>query len=380
VDDTQPLRDRLAALLEGKGAIRSEEWRAAFEKVPRHVFVPRVSRRVDYWGREGEELDSSRPDQRERWLRVVYSDESLAIPSEDGGRSSSSMPSIMAFMLEALKLEAGHRVLEIGTGSGYNAALLCERAGSENVTTIDIDRVVLAGAEDRLHRLGYHPHVVRADARRGYVDDGPYDRVIATCYAWPLPREWIQQTRPGGRVIVVAPTSLAQLTVGHDGSASGPLHWWNFGFMPMRGYGPPPVEEEEFDEIINGEGTTRPGRFPLQLIEAGGEQRSFAVMVGMLVVPHEHRRPARRGVLGLIDEDDRSWLRLDFAREQVTQGGPRRLWDEIEALYEGWCRLGAPNRERFGLTIDPDGRSRLWLDSADSAQVWEVPMTSSSMR
>ncbi|MDB5067162.1 MAG: protein-L-isoaspartate(D-aspartate) O-methyltransferase [Chloroflexi bacterium] len=132
---------------------------------------------------------------------------------------------------------------------------LAERVGSENVITIDIDRVVLAGTRDRLHRLGYTPHVVVGDARTGYAAEAPYDRVIGTCYAWPLPHEWIEQTRPGGRVIAVAPTSLAQLTVAHDGSASGPLHRWSFGFMPMRGYGPRPIPE---DELTSSAGWERP--------------------------------------------------------------------------------------------------------------------------
>ena len=69
-----------------------------------------------------------------------------------------------------------------------------------------------------------------------------------------------------------------------------------------------------------------------------------------------------RGVLILIDEVDRSWLRLDRSRNEVTQGGPRRMWDEIEDLFETWCRLGAPNREHFGLTVTVDGRHTLWLD------------------
>jgi hypothetical protein len=69
---------------------------------------------------------------------------------------------------------------------------------------------------------------------------------------------------------------------------------------------------------------------------------------------------------------DRSWLRLDRSRNEVTQGGPRLMWDEIEDLFETWCRLGAPNREHFGLTVTMDGRHTLWLDSPDSGQTWDV--------
>lgn len=56
----------------------------------------------------------------------------------------------------------------------------------------------------------------------------------------------------------------------------------------------------------------------------------------------------------------------------MTQGGPRLMWDEIEDLFETWCRLGAPNREHLGLTVTADGRHTLWLDSPDSGQTWEL--------
>ena len=75
---------------------------------------------------------------------------------------------------------------------------------------------------------------------------------------------------------------------------------------------------------------------------------------------------------GVIDQGDGSWLVFDRQRGAVTQGGPRRLWDEVERLFDAWCALGAPNRDRFGLTVHPDGRHVLWLDDPDGEHHWEV--------
>ncbi|MGH2770675.1 MAG: 3-oxoacyl-[acyl-carrier-protein] synthase III C-terminal domain-containing protein, partial [Actinomycetota bacterium] len=138
---SRELQRKLAEELVAKGAIRSPEWRAIFERTPRHPFIPRFYRRVENDHRTPYLfLDGARPDLRDGWLGAVYADETL-VTQLDGyiATSSSTIPSTMARMLETLDLKDGQRVLEIGTGTGYNAALLCERLGSERVTTIDID-------------------------------------------------------------------------------------------------------------------------------------------------------------------------------------------------------------------------------------------------
>lgn len=365
------LRHRLVLWLQGAGAIRSEEWRRAFEAVPRHRFLPRVTRTLDYWGKETVVLDDSNPEQRDAWLDAVYRDLALTIPCQEGGRSSSSQPRIMAYMLEALRLEDGDRVLEIGTGSGYQAALLCERLGSENVTSVDIDPVVMAAATEHLTGMEYRPHLALADGARGYAERAPYDRVIGTAYAWPIPQPWVEQTRPGGVVVVIAPSSMVALTVAEDGSANGPLHHQNFGFMPLRGHTPWPSDAEAA-RALDGDGETRPCSRPARIVEAGGDQRSFWVMLGMLAFPYDAVSRAGPGVMAWYDVRDGSWLRLDYNRQEVTQGGPRRLWDEVEDLYDLWCRLGAPNRERFGLTVTHEGRHVLWLDHPEAEESWEL--------
>src|SRR5205807_4637125 len=107
--------------------------------------------------------------------------------------SSSSAPSLMASMLDALAVAEGHRVLEIGTGTGYNAALLCHRLGADNVTSVDVDAGLVDRAGQRLAALGYRPNVVAADGGAGCPEDAPFDRIIATVALPRVPAAWIEQ-------------------------------------------------------------------------------------------------------------------------------------------------------------------------------------------
>jgi hypothetical protein len=79
----------------------------------------------------------------------------------------------------------------------------------------------------------------------------------------------------------------------------------------------------------------------------------------------------------MVDQRDLSWFRLDLTAMQVTQGGPRSLWNAAEALYQDWCCLDRPDRDRFGLTVSHDGRHEVWLDDATAGQRWELPTTRS---
>src|SRR2546429_422149 len=134
----ETLQAQLQQQLEESGELTAPAWREAFRRVPRHPFVPRI---IGCWppmdGETEVEVDSQ--SDPERWLTLVYSDR-LLLTLRDGQRqSSSSRPSVMARFSEMLDVRDTDRVLEIGTGSGYNAAILSERLGSERVTSIDIE-------------------------------------------------------------------------------------------------------------------------------------------------------------------------------------------------------------------------------------------------
>lgn len=149
--------------------------------------MPRFYRRVegpDYGSDAYEPVDGASTEQHDAWLAHLYGDHALvtrygADPPHQPA-SSSSQPTIMARMLEALEVAPGDRVLEIatGTGTGYNAALLCERLGSEQVTTVDIDASLVEAASERLRLAGYIPTVAVTDGADGYPAGAPHDRRI----------------------------------------------------------------------------------------------------------------------------------------------------------------------------------------------------------
>ena len=170
------LHDRFVEDLKIKGHIETPEVEAAFRAVPRHLFLPDVP------------------------LERVYSDEAILTKLQNGQLvSSSSQPAMMAIMLEQLDLQPGHRVLEVGAGSGYNAGLMAHIVGdSGQVTTIDIDEDLVEGARNGLREAGRDAvTVVCQDGGFGHPDHAPYDRIILTVAAWDIVPAWREQLKPG---------------------------------------------------------------------------------------------------------------------------------------------------------------------------------------
>ena len=179
------LNRALVGKLEEQGGIHTQLVEEAFRTVLRHTFLP------------GEPLTE------------VYDNRSIAIKVKDGETlSSSSQPGIMATMLEQLALEPGQKVLEIGTGSGYNAALIAHIVGERGqVITVDIDQDLVDAAREHLAAAGAHRvQIVCADGGYGYARAAPYDRIILTVGAWDIAPAWWEQLKPGGRLVM--PLSL----------------------------------------------------------------------------------------------------------------------------------------------------------------------------
>jgi protein-L-isoaspartate(D-aspartate) O-methyltransferase len=366
----------MVAHLKDAGALWSEEWVRAFLTVPRHELIPNFLAILP--GPEDNLiLDEAKPDQKDLWLETAYRNVPAVTRTDGGGgyRSSSSAPATMAKMLEWLRIGDQDSVLEIGTGSGYNAALLSERLGAERVTSIDLQPDLIKEARDRLASIGYTPHLAVADGAGGYPDRAPYDRLICTCAVWPIPVAWRHQVRPGGRIVTVIPDGCMGLDVEPD-RIVGNIHRDCFDFMRMQNYMlEAPADQELLARSNNEASTSRTLRYPFSILNAGGTlQHSFQALVSLIVTPacagavNEQQEPI------LFDLWSGSWARVSWRTGQVDQSGGRRLWDEIEDLFEQWCGLGAPNRERFGLTISADDRHTLWLDSQDSPHRWDLPV------
>lgn len=212
-DQAAAMRAELVGRLVDEGLLTDEAWRAAFEEVPAHAFVPAF---YDYSGHRIAEDD---PATRGQWLSEVYSDRPLVTHRTDGAATSSrSEPSLMAGMLDALQVEPGMKILEIGTGTGYNAALMSHRLGSDNVTTIDVVAELTEAARERLADVGYQPVVDTGNGALGCPLYAPYHRIIATCRVDTIPVPWVRQLTDDG--FILAPISGALARVRRTGRES----------------------------------------------------------------------------------------------------------------------------------------------------------------
>jgi protein-L-isoaspartate(D-aspartate) O-methyltransferase len=214
--------------LEKKGAIKSEAVRRAFEKVPRHKFLR------EFWIHVDDAFQKHDAGEE----KVVYSDQAL-ITKLDGKTpsSSTSQPALVAQMLELLELKPGMKVLEIGTGTGYNAALMAEIVGSKGkVVSIDIQPDVAAQAKNPLSE--YSVKVICADGADGSAKDGPFDRIVATIGCPDISWHWLEQLSAKGVILV----PLQHALMGHplvrlEGNgevAQGGYVGWS-GFMSIQG-------------------------------------------------------------------------------------------------------------------------------------------------
>lgn len=154
----------------------------AMAEVPRHLFVPEVD---DH---------------------VAYVDRAIFVKHDRNGSpiSSASQPRIVATMLEQLQVASGHHVLEIGTGTGYNAALLGVLSRSNgHVVSVELEPDLATRAAQVLGHLGYrNVEVIVGNGREGYPQGAPYDRVIVTAGASEVAIPWSSQLLDGGRMVL----------------------------------------------------------------------------------------------------------------------------------------------------------------------------------
>jgi protein-L-isoaspartate(D-aspartate) O-methyltransferase len=221
-DELARMRERLATRVLAAHRIGSERVAAALRAVPRHLFLP------------------------DQQPEAAYRDDAIVTKRDEAGKpiSSSSQPAIMAIMLDQLDLAPGLRVLEIGAGTGYNAALINRIVGpAGQVTSIDIDPDLVATAREHLARAGFGEVMVAcADGAWGYPERAPYDRIIATVGVSDLAPAWLEQADPQARIVVPLDVRGTQLSVAFErADPETPGGPWTSrslapcGFMRMRG-------------------------------------------------------------------------------------------------------------------------------------------------
>ncbi len=183
----------------------------AMLKVPRHLFVP------------------------EKYKIEAYVDTPLPI----GFGQTISAPHMVAIMCELLDLKEGDKVLEVGTGCGYHAAVVAELVGKKGkVITIEVIPELAEMARANLKALGYdNVKVIVGDGSKGYEPEAPYDKIYVTAAAPEIPEPLIKQLKPGGRMVIPVGDTVQWLYV-VEKDKDGNVKKWNWGsvrFVPLKG-------------------------------------------------------------------------------------------------------------------------------------------------
>ncbi|AJE84657.1 putative methyltransferase [Streptomyces albus] len=374
------LRAALADRLAEDGALADDEWSSAARAVPRELFTPAY-----FTAGAGSVPTRYRPvrEGEPGWLEGIYSDTTLITQLDGRTRpddvtegtvpgspsSSSTLPSLVLRMWHQLGAEAGHRVLEIGTGTGYSTALGAHRFGDADLTSIEYDPVLGGAAAAALKAAGFAPRLIIGDGLRGDPDGGPYDRLIATCAVRYLPLPWLHQVRPGGRILVTLSgwsyaNALALLDVTGPGQATGRFLPGCTSFMIARPHDRPPRPTLA---LLPGE--ERPSQIdPAKLGDWTGG------WVAQLAAPSAERTGAgAEQVLWDVSTGSQArTVRDTKGGWSVTQRGPVCLWDRVERAVRLWQEAGEPHQEAFGITVSA-ARQRVWLGTEDGPG-WDLPI------
>lgn len=373
--------------LERLGAVRSPAVRKAFLAVPREAFVPEVA------ARDG--------------LARVYANEVHVTKRDAQGTpiSSSSQPTIMAEMLERLDVRAGHRVLEIGAGTGYNAALLASLVGPHGaVTSIELEPDLAAQAAAALRQVGYAVQVVVGDGARGVAEAAPFDRIMLTASADRVAPAWIDQLAPDGlielplRSLGGQPWDMAVVTFRRETDHLRSVSVVLGGFMPLRHVadpaapGPGPSANVTVVDVIDGTRhlhadfvgpglatmTVAARRRLAALALSTPRVRTFRLdgAANATVLPFIALTPPPRGVIpvrhwrqefqgrywwgfGVVARDGRSLALATGGRERVCRVedyGDGPAVEALASLLDAWRRAGRPGADRVVIRLWGDGR------------------------
>ncbi len=208
-DDVTAARERMVERLQRSGYVSRASTLEALRTVPREQFIPEHNRENAY---------------RDR-------------PQPIGDGQTISAPHMVGKMVDLLELETGDRVLEIGTGCGYHAAVVAEVVGAENVYSVEVSPHLAEETRERLDDLGYGDISIRVgDGREGWAAHSPFDASYLTCAVPEIPTPILEQVRHDGYVVAPIGTSvqkLVRVTV-RNGSIAAREHHGGVRFVTMR--------------------------------------------------------------------------------------------------------------------------------------------------
>ncbi|MFI7644224.1 rRNA adenine N-6-methyltransferase family protein [Nonomuraea sp. NPDC049400] len=390
---------RLPALLEGlvntlvqERVLRPDRpqgdwWMQGIRAVPRHAFLPARAWVPPHDGQGGHDID--RNQNPHDWWNAAYRD-SLVVTRREGDDVADvsspptcvlSRPSTVFRLLRLLDPMPHDRVMEMGTGTGYTAALLAWLIGGDQVTTIEIDPGLAAVARQNLQRTGFNPITLVRDGSLGSGVRERFSRVHITCGVPSVPRRLLEQTNPGG--VIVLPWmpphgqrgEMLRLTVTQDQHAIGHFHGATT-FIPMRTQIQANRPASPAGSLEEGEGDVSYPRLPPSTVHEaiphgfGIWLTAQAPHVAITSTGWEDRDGSRRWVMRLRSTRDDSGAvvvadplgTLDEGKREVrvTQSG-ERLWDDLEAAYMSWQEAQRPGRDRLGLSITSTHET-IWLD------------------
>ncbi len=345
----------------GEGALWTPALIAAFRATPRHCFLDRVfqfQRKAKRW----REVNTRAPGPRE--LELVYSDRALIthLSKPAPGKppiplSSSSQPSLMAQMIEDLRLAPGMRVLEIGAGTGYNAALLAHLVGAGKVFSVDVDQNVLSEAWDHLRAFpDRQVELCHGDGRQGWAGGAPFDRIMVTAAALDLEPAWLEQLAPAG--LLLTPWNLAP---GLSYLIRGSVHAGVFhGRLTRPAYFLPLRAEEEIDNPDLGTSSSlsettiqRPAPWAAWFSRKTHRLRWFNLLQALVFWSYLHCLTIHhfdmgQPIYGISDRDSICWF-----SEQQWHGSSHSGLELGWKMWQSFLQAGGPWPSEFRLQASP---------------------------
>lgn len=379
---TLPYRQRLVEEIARQETRLSPALREAFLAIPRHAFLDHYYQQGD--GYSWERIDAPSPDATpgmwQTWYEAIYQDEALVVQIDDRGRplSSSSTPSLMARMLETLEVSVGQRVLEIGTGTGYHAALLAHLVSdTQLITTIEVDPTLASSARQRLDEVvGPGVKVHATDGLTWISKAEAFDRIIATGSLARIPEIWIRMLAVGGILVMEWRGAFAgillQLHKRADGSLIGHIvPGWDASFMPLHPPDALPTRSPLFtDQPIIERATVTGDTFSPSLLTQPGLALWLQCASPHLTLRRQYARDTNALTTYLIDAERRTSIAMQEEENgdwTIVVYGSYPLWTQISIAVQQWRALGCPTPEAYTLRVDDrEGMTLLVTDPSPS--------------